>query len=175
MATLTEKLNIIALGRGVFQCDNCTKGTQYRVTQRRDGFWCSCPARVPCKHIAAVQNFLRTIQQPKTLPDLSFSGHVSSLRFKPAEQGYLLVLALQNSFLCELSAKSDSNFSRGVLSALSCLSPEQLRSPITVEHIPPNHTRVIQRGLVINGTGNDFIDWKATAKRALANVKAANQ
>lgn len=78
-----------------------------------------------------------------------------------------------------LEAGYDSNFSKSLLSALSVMTPPQLQQPITIEVQAAESEevlfcRVYGNGELVFAPWDDSTTWKVVAKRAIANVEAAN-
>ena len=57
-----------ATGQRFWSVYNPTNGHEYLVTQHGYGLTCSCPARVPCKHVAAVQASLAAEREQEPEP-----------------------------------------------------------------------------------------------------------
>jgi hypothetical protein len=78
-----------------------------------------------------------------------------------------------------LEAGYDSNFSKSLLSALSVITPPQLSQPLTIEVQAADSEevlfcRVYANGELVFAPWDDSTAWKVVAKRAIANVDAAN-
>ncbi|MFM7426036.1 MAG: hypothetical protein ACKO7W_13770 [Elainella sp.] len=78
-----------------------------------------------------------------------------------------------------LEAGYDSNFSKSLLSVLSVMTPTQLQQPITIEVQAAESEevlfcRVYADGDLVFAPWDDNTTWKVVAKRAIANVDAAN-
>jgi len=78
-----------------------------------------------------------------------------------------------------LEAGYDSNFSKSLLSALSVITPPQLSQPLTIEVQAAESEevlfcRVYANGELVFAPWDDGTAWKVVAKRAIANVDAAN-
>lgn len=78
-----------------------------------------------------------------------------------------------------LEAGYDSNFSKSLLSALSVLTPQQLQHPLTIEVQAADSDevlfcRVYTDGELLFAPWDESTSWKVVAKRAIANVEAAN-
>ena len=78
-----------------------------------------------------------------------------------------------------LEAGYDSNFSKSLLSALAALTPEQLQQTITIEAQAADSDEVLFCRAYINGDlifapWDEQTDWRFIAKRAIANIEAAN-
>ena len=77
---------------------------------------------------------------------------------------------------CTLEAGSESTFTKGFLSAISNLTPEQLRQPITIEAIPSEQKKTVlfctvwMGGQRVRTQWDEQTDWRAIAKKAMANV-----
>ena len=78
-----------------------------------------------------------------------------------------------------LEAGYDSNFSKSLLSALSVITAPQLSQPLTIEVQAADSEevlfcRVYANGELVFAPWDDSTTWKVVAKRAIANVDAAN-
>lgn len=78
-----------------------------------------------------------------------------------------------------LEAGYDSNFSKSLLSALSVMTAAQLQQPVTIEVQAADSDEVLFCRVYVNGElifapWDESTIWKVVAKRAIANVDAAN-
>lgn len=76
---------------------------------------------------------------------------------------------------CTLEAGSESTFTKGFLSAIASLTPEQLQQPITIEATPADGENVLFcsvwiRNQRVRTQWDEMTDWRAIAKTAMANV-----
>ncbi len=108
---------------------------------------------------------------------------VEKLEFKQVERRgkdtWKVHLSVQADRRYILEAGYDSNFSKSLLSALSVMTPQQLQQPITIEVQAADSDevlfcRVYGNGELIFAPWDDSTSWKVVAKRAIANVEAAN-
>lgn len=108
---------------------------------------------------------------------------VEKLEFKQVErrgkETWKVHLSVQADRRYILEAGYDSNFSKSLLSALSVMPPQQLQQPITVEVQAADtdevlFCRVYANGELVFAPWDDSTSWKVVAKRAIANVEAAN-
>lgn len=108
---------------------------------------------------------------------------VEKLEFKQVErrgkETWKVHLSVQADRRYILEAGYDSNFSKSLLSALSVMTPQQLQQPITVEVQAADtdevlFCRVYANGELVFAPWDDSTSWKVVAKRAIANVEAAN-
>ena len=77
-----------------------------------------------------------------------------------------------------VEAGHDSNFSKGLLSAVAQLTPAQLQYPLTIAPQAGSDEsvlfcRVFSQGELIKGIYSDETDWRTVAQAAIATVRQA--
>ncbi len=128
---------------------------------------------------------LNSQSQPVIIQHQSLTGYVRELEFvttrrrnEPSNKLHCIVEANQNTYILE--SKHDSNFSKGLLSAIAKLTPEALRQPLTIVPEPSSKlpevlfSNVYQNGKQIFGQYDEQTDWKRVSRAALDVVRAAN-
>ncbi|MGR3280193.1 hypothetical protein ACSYAD_34645 [Acaryochloris marina NIES-2412] len=122
---------------------------------------------------------LNQASQPEELPYPALTGYLISIEFIPKEfrgkTSHKLRFKMMAHRPCTLEAGSESTFTKGFLSAIASLTPEQLRSPITIEVIPADEETVLFCSVWILGQKvfqgwDEQTDWREVAKKAMTNV-----
>ncbi|BDM83226.1 hypothetical protein [Acaryochloris marina] len=117
--------------------------------------------------------------QPVELPYPALTGYLTSIEFIKGEYKRKPTCKLRFRMIahrpCTLEAGSESTFKKGFLSAIASLSPEQLRSPITIEAIPADEETVLfcsvwSGGQKVRTQWDDQTNWREVARRAKDNV-----
>lgn len=117
--------------------------------------------------------------EPVELPYPALTGYLVSIEFIPkefqGEKSHKLRFKMQADRSYTLEAGSTSTFTKGFLSAIASLTPEQLRSPITIEAIPADGENVLFCTVWL-GTQKVFqawdeqTNWREIARKAKDNV-----
>ena len=118
--------------------------------------------------------------QPVELPYPALTGYLQSIEFikgeykgKPKSKLRFKMMAHRP---CTLEAGSESTFTKGFLSAIARLTPEQLRSPIIIEATPSEQEdkvlfcTVWMGGQKVRTEWDEKTDWREVARKAKANV-----
>ena len=122
---------------------------------------------------------LNSDTQPVELPYPALTGYLTSIEFikgvykkKPTCKLRFRMMAHRP---CTLEAGSESTFTKGFLSAIASLTPEQLHNPITIEAIPADGENVLFCAVWL-GTQKVYqpwdeqTNWREVAKKAKDNV-----
>lgn len=117
--------------------------------------------------------------EPVELPYPALTGYLTSIEFIKGEYQGKPTTKLRFRMMahrpCTLEAGSTSTFTKGFLSAIASLTPEQLRSPITIEAIPADGENVLFCAVWL-GTQKVFqawdeqTNWREIARKAKGNV-----
>ena len=119
--------------------------------------------------------------QPVELPYPALTGYLTSIEFVPKQfkgkTSHKLRFKILAHRPCTLEAGSESTFTKGFLSAISSLTPEQLRSPITIEAIPADEETVLfcaiwSGGQKVRTQWDEPTNWREVARKAKDNVAA---
>lgn len=123
--------------------------------------------------------------QPVELSLPALTGYLQSLEFIQREYKGKTTCKLRFKMLahrpCTLEAGAESVFAKGFLSAISTLTPEQLREhPITIEAIPADDDKVLFCNVWLGAQKasqkwDEQTEWRAIAKKAKANVAQLQQ
>jgi hypothetical protein len=126
---------------------------------------------------------LDTLNNPTVIEHRALTGYVRSLEFKASiDQGakvYTLYCTLEADNFYVLESLSTAHFSKGLLSAIAVLTPEQLQQPITVvpQVLPESedvlYCQVYQGERQVIAPYDEQTDWKRVSKTALNSVKLA--
>ena len=116
------------------------------------------------------------------LPYPALTGYLTSIEFikgeykgKPKSKLRFKMMAHRP---CTLEAGSESTFTKGFLSAIASLTPDQLRSPIIIEATPSDQEEKVlfctvwSGGQKVRTQWDEQTNWKAVARRAKDNVAA---
>ncbi len=117
-------------------------------------------------------------------PTDCFRGFIKSIGFFEVERRGKATWKLHTQLSADaeyiIESGHDSNFSKGLLMAVSCISPDELRnSPLTISVRAGNDDKVLfcsvhLGGLWIKAQYDSETDWRAIAKTAIDNVRSAN-
>jgi hypothetical protein len=127
--------------------------------------------------------WLNDAREVMPIPQTALTCLVEKLEFKQVErrgkETWKIHLHVRADRRYILEAGYDSNFSKSLLSVLSILTPPQLQQPLTIEVQAADSdevlfSRVYLDGEVIFAPWDESTSWKVVAKRAIANVEAAN-
>ncbi|MGC8710956.1 MAG: hypothetical protein ACP5RH_01055 [Leptodesmis sp.] len=119
---------------------------------------------------------------PVPIPHAGLTGYVTKLEFSKVQRRGKETIKLQVSVRADclyvLEAGYDSYFSKGLLSAIASLTPEQIRKPITIRPQPGEDEavlfcRVEQDSTLIRAPYDDLTDWRGVAAKAIALVNRA--
>lgn len=121
---------------------------------------------------------------PTPITASALTGYIKQLRFEKVERRgrevhkLLTTIAGDKSYILE--SGHDSHFSKGLLSAIAILTPNQLHQPITISPKIGDDESVLFCRLYVNNEYvkvqyNDSTDWRATARKAIDNVKVLNE
>lgn len=117
--------------------------------------------------------------QPVELPYPALTGYLISIEFIKGEFKKKPTCKLRFKMMahrpCTLEAGAESTFTKGFLSAIASLTPEQLRSPIVIEAVPADEETVLfckvwSGGQKVRTRWDETTDWKVVARRAKDNV-----
>jgi hypothetical protein len=125
-----------------------------------------------------------TIRDGVVVPiaETALTGYLEELRFEKVERRGKEVVKLQAFVRGDrpycVESGYDSNFSKGLLVAVAALTPQQLRSPITIAPQPGSDEsvlfcRVFTGSELIRSSYDEQTDWRSVSQKALGNVKAA--
>jgi hypothetical protein len=126
---------------------------------------------------------LDALNNPTVIEREALTGYIRALEFKASiDQGakvYTLYCTLEADNFYVLESLSTAHFSKGLLSAIALLTPEQLRQPITVvphillESEDVLYCQVYQGEHQVFAPYDEQTDWKQVSKTALNSVKLA--
>ena len=117
---------------------------------------------------------------PTPITSSSLTGYVKQLRFEKVERRgkevHKLLTTIEGDKLYVLESGHDSHFSKGLLSAIAILTPDQLHQPITISPQAGDDDNVLFCRLYVGNEYlkvqyNDATDWRSTARKAIDNVK----
>ena len=117
------------------------------------------------------------------IPQSALTCYVEKLEFRQVERRgkdtWKTHLHVRGDRRYILEAGYDSNFSKSLLAALATLSTDQLQQPVTIEVQAADadevlFCRVYANGDLVFAPWDEQTDWRFIAKRAIANVEAAN-
>ncbi|MBE9178722.1 hypothetical protein IQ268_09130 [Oculatella sp. LEGE 06141] len=112
----------------------------------------------------------------------ALTGYLQELRFETVDRRGKPVVKLQAYLKGDrpycVESGYDSHFSKGLLSAVAALEPQQLQQPITLSPQPGTDESVLfcrmyAMGNPVKAPYDDQTNWKMVARRAIANVEAA--
>lgn len=121
---------------------------------------------------------------PTPVTASALTGFIKELRFEKVERRgkevHKLLTTIEGDKLYILESGHDSHFSKGLLSAIAILTPDQLHQPITISPQAGDDESVLFCRLYVNNEYvkvqySDATDWRTTAKKAIDNVKALTQ
>lgn len=121
---------------------------------------------------------------PTPITAIALTGYVKQLRFEKVERRgrevHKLLTTIEGDKLYILESGHDSHFSKGLLSAIAILTPQQLHQPITISPQAGDDDnvlfcRVYVESELIKALYSDATDWRATARKAIDNVKALTE
>jgi hypothetical protein len=122
--------------------------------------------------------------QPINIEQPALTGYIRKLEFKETvrrgEKSHKLHCYIEADQLYILEGSAVAHFSKGLLSAIAFLTPEQLKQPITIVPQPSTEngevlfSNLYQDGTQIFAPYDDRTDWKRISRKAIDVVKAAN-
>jgi hypothetical protein len=122
--------------------------------------------------------------QPIIIEQQALTGYVRKLEFSKVQRRGKETCKLRCTIQAEsayvLESAHDSNFSKGLISAIAFLSPSELQEPITV--VPQASTQsaevlfcnIYQGDKQVFAPYDDGTDWKIAARAAIDAVRVAN-
>jgi hypothetical protein len=127
---------------------------------------------------------LNSESQPVNIEQPALIGVIRKLEFKETvrrgEKSHKLHCYIEADQLYVLEGSATAHFSKGLLSAIAFLSPEQLKHPITLvpqpstENAEVSFCNVYQDDKQVFAPYDDQTDWKLASRAAIDGVKAAN-
>jgi hypothetical protein len=127
---------------------------------------------------------LNSESQPVNIEHSALTGVIRKLEFKETvrrgEKSHKLHCYIEADQLYVLEGSAVAHFSKGLLSAIAFLSPEQLRQPLTIVPQPSTENaevlfcNVYQGDKQVFAPYDDQTDWKRVSRTAIDGVKAAN-
>jgi hypothetical protein len=127
---------------------------------------------------------LNSESQPVNIEQPALTGIIRKLEFKETvrrgEKSHKLHCYIEADQLYVLEGSAAAHFSKGLLSALAMLTPEQLRQPITLVPQPSTENaevlfcNVYQNGKQIYAPYDEQTQWKTVSRTALNAVRMAN-
>jgi hypothetical protein len=122
--------------------------------------------------------------QPVNIEQQALTGHIRKLEFKETvrrgEKSHKLHCYIEADQLYVLEGSAAAHFSKGLLSAIAFLTPEQLRQPLTIAPQPSTENaevlfcNVYQDDKQVFAPYDDQTDWKRVSRNAIDVVRAAN-
>lgn len=122
--------------------------------------------------------------QPVNIEHQALTGYIRKLEFVKAQRRGKEVCKLHCTVEAEqtyvLESAHDSNFSKGLLSGIAALPPEQLKQPLTIVPQPSAQQaevlfcNVYQCDRQVFAPYDDQTDWRLCSRAAIDAVKAAN-
>lgn len=113
----------------------------------------------------------------------ALTGYLQDLKFEKVERRGKETIKLQAFIKGDrpycVESGYDSHFSKGLLSAIATLTPEQLKLPITISPQPGTtdeavlFARVYVGSEPVRATYDDETNWRAISQTAIAIVKSA--
>jgi hypothetical protein len=127
---------------------------------------------------------LNSESQPVNIEHSALTGVIRKLEFKETvrrgEKSHKLHCYIEADQLYVLEGSAAAHFSKGLLSVIAFLTPEQLKHPITLVPQPSTENgevlfcNVYEDGKQVFAPYDDQTDWKLTSRTAIDGVKAAN-
>ena len=122
--------------------------------------------------------------QPVIIEHPALTGIIRKLEFKETvrrnEKSHKLHCYIEADQLYILEGSAKAHFSKGLLSAIASLTPEQLKQPLTIVPQPSTEngevlfSNVYQKGKQVYAPYDEQTDWKAVSRAAVDAVRAAN-
>jgi hypothetical protein len=127
---------------------------------------------------------LNSESQPVNIEQQALTGHIRKLEFKETvrrgEKSHKLHCYIEADQLYVLEGSAAAHFSKGLLSAIAFLSPEQLRQPLTIVPQPSTENaevlfcNVYQDDKQVFAPYDDQTNWKLASRAAIDGVRVAN-
>jgi hypothetical protein len=127
---------------------------------------------------------LNSENQPVNIEQPALTGYIRKLEFKEKvrrnEKSHKLHCTIEADQLYVLEGSAVAHFSKGLLSAIVFLSPEQLKQPITIVPQPSTENgevlfcNVYLDDKQIFAPYDDQTDWKLASRAAIDGVRVAN-
>jgi hypothetical protein len=122
--------------------------------------------------------------KPVIIEHPSLTGYIRKIEFKEKvrrnEKTHKLHCYIEADQLYVLEGSATAHFSKGLLSALAFLTPEQLKEPLTIVPQPSTETpevlfcNVYQGDKQIFAPYDEQTNWKVVSRKAIDVVRAAN-
>jgi hypothetical protein len=122
--------------------------------------------------------------KPVIIEHQSLTGYIRKLEFKEKvrrnEKTHKLHCTIEADQLYVLESSATAHFSKGLLSAIGFLTPEQLRQPLTIVPQPSTENAEVLFCNVHEGDKqvfapyDDRTDWKRISRAAIDRVRMAN-
>lgn len=122
---------------------------------------------------------------PVTVEESALIGYLKSIEFKEkvfkGKTSYKLIATLDcgDTGSYQLEAGADSQFSKGLLSAVASLTPNDLRQPLTIQPQPSDQEekilfcRVYCNGNLVKAPYDQDTNWREVTLRARAALEVA--
>lgn len=119
---------------------------------------------------------------PIPIQEKGLRGYLVDIKFEEVERRqkkcWKLLTTINADRVYLLESGYETHFTKGLLAAIAVLAPTQLSEPIVVSPVPGSDEtvlfcRVYQNNQPVKIEYSDNTDWRAIAKTAIANVKAA--
>ena len=120
---------------------------------------------------------------PTPITANALTGYLRQLRFEKVERRgkevHKLLTTIEGDKLYVLESGHDSHFSKGLLSAIAILTPDQLHQPITISPQAGDDENVLFARIYlgieyIKAPYGDSTNFRELSKLAINNVKVAN-
>jgi hypothetical protein len=122
--------------------------------------------------------------RPVIIEQPALTGIIRKLEFKETvrrnEKSHKLHCYIEADQLYMLEGSAKAHFSKGLLSAIAFLTPEQLTQPLTIVPQPSTENgevlfcNIYQNDKQIFAPYDDQTDWKLTSRAAIDGVRCAN-
>lgn len=112
----------------------------------------------------------------------ALTGYLEELRFEKVERRGKEVVKLQAFVKGDrpycVESGYDSNFSKGLLAACALLTPQQIRSPISISPQAGNDEsvlfcRMFAGSELVKASYDEQTNWRAVSQQAINNIRAA--
>ncbi|MCP6758416.1 MAG: hypothetical protein NHB32_06460 [Fischerella sp. CENA71] len=124
-----------------------------------------------------------TNSEPTAVCASALTGYLRELKFEQTKRRgkpcHKLLAFIQGDRPYILESGHDSHFTKGLLSAIASLTPQQLMQPITISPQAGDDDKVLFVRIwagceYVKAQYSEDTDWRATAKQAIAVVTATN-
>jgi hypothetical protein len=122
--------------------------------------------------------------KPVLIEQPALTGYIRKLDFKETtrrnEKSFKLHCTIEADQVYVLEGSAKAHFSKGLLSAIASLTPEQLKQPLTIVPQPSTENgevlfcNVYQNGKQVYAPYDEQTDWKTVSRVAVDAVRAAN-